>query len=120
MSVGSATLHFILLYLISVYREEYSSLQRYLALYYYSCYFDFPQGILNLKVNTTISDRVILLRQPQKLIRINKMLLILDCSCTTLYRWVKSSIFPQPIIRGGRTLGWPEQAYDEWLKEQQS
>ncbi|TSJ58859.1 AlpA family phage regulatory protein [Atlantibacter subterranea] len=46
------------------------------------------------------------------------MLQLLDCSRTTLYRWVKAGIFPQPIIRGGRTLGWPEQVYQEWLKEQ--
>ncbi|MEE9690581.1 AlpA family phage regulatory protein [Enterobacter sp. HK169] len=71
-----------------------------------------------MKVNTTISDRGLLLRQQQQLIRINKMLQLLDCSRTTLYRWVKAGIFPQPIIRGGRTLGWPEQVYQEWLKEQ--
>lgn len=118
VSVGSANLHFISLSLISAYREEYSPLQRYLALYCYAYYFSL--GILTLKVNITISDRVVLLRQPQQLIRINKMLHLLDCSRTTLYRWVKAGIFPQPIIRGGRTLGWPEQAYDDWLKEQQS
>ncbi|EMH2332066.1 AlpA family phage regulatory protein [Citrobacter freundii] len=71
-----------------------------------------------LKNNNTISDRVVLLRQPQQLIRINKMLQLLDCSRTTLYRWVKAGIFPQPIIRAGRTLGWPEQAYEDWLKIQ--
>ena len=86
----------------------------------YAYYFYFSLGILTLKVNTTISDRVVLLRQPQQLIRINKMLHLLDCSRTTLYRWVKAGIFPQHIIRGGRTLGLPEQAYDNWLKEQQS
>ena len=46
------------------------------------------------------------------------MLQLLDCSRTTLYRWVKAGIFPKPIISGKRTLGWPEQVYEDWLKTQ--
>jgi len=71
-----------------------------------------------LKKQPTISDRVIALHQPQRLIRISAMLKLLDCSRTTLYRWVKSGYFPHPLMRGGKTLGWPASLYEEWLGQQ--
>jgi prophage regulatory protein len=70
-----------------------------------------------LKNKSTMSDRVIALHQPQRLIRINAMLELLDCSRTTLYRWVKSGSFPQPLMRSGKTLGWPANLYESWLAQ---
>ncbi|MDU4843030.1 MULTISPECIES: helix-turn-helix transcriptional regulator [Leclercia] len=64
-----------------------------------------------------MSDRVIALHQPQRLIRINAMLELLDCSRTTLYRWVKSGYFPKPLMRSGKTLGWPASLYENWLAQ---
>ncbi|AVY96190.1 transcriptional regulator [Lelliottia sp. WB101] len=64
----------------------------------------------------TPSGKVIALHQPQRLIRIEMMLQLLNCSRTTLYRWVKGGDFPEPLKRGGRTLGWPAKLYEEWLE----
>lgn len=64
----------------------------------------------------TPSEKVIALYQPQHLIRIYMMLQLLNCSRTTLYRWVKDGDFPEPLKRGGRTLGWPVKLYEEWLE----
>ncbi|MEB5708460.1 AlpA family phage regulatory protein [Pantoea anthophila] len=41
---------------------------------------------------------------------------LLDCSRTTLYRWVKQGVFPQPIMREGRTIGWKLADYEAWQK----
>lgn len=53
---------------------------------------------------------------PQPIIRINKMLQLLDCSRTTLYRWVRNGQFPEPLRNGSRTIGWPISVYEEWIK----
>ncbi|MCH2681304.1 AlpA family phage regulatory protein [Leclercia adecarboxylata] len=45
------------------------------------------------------------------------MLELLDCSRTTLYRWVKSGYFPKPLMRSGKTLGWPASLYENWLAQ---
>ncbi|PLR33795.1 transcriptional regulator [Chimaeribacter coloradensis] len=55
-------------------------------------------------------------QSPQPLIRISKMLELLDCSRTTLYRWVQQGDFPQPLKRAGRTLGWQLSVYESWLQ----
>ncbi|MCE9985262.1 MULTISPECIES: helix-turn-helix transcriptional regulator [Enterobacteriaceae] len=70
-----------------------------------------------MKNKPTMSDKVIALHQPQRLIRISAMLELLGCSRTTLYRWVKSGNFPQPLMRGGKTLGWPASLYEGWLAQ---
>ncbi|WP_325955083.1 helix-turn-helix transcriptional regulator [Pantoea anthophila] len=54
--------------------------------------------------------------RPQPIIRISKMMELLDCSRTTLYRWVKQGVFPQPIMREGRTIGWKLADYEAWQK----
>jgi len=65
-----------------------------------------------------MTEKVIALKQPQRLIRIREMLQLLACSRTTLYRWVKEGIFPTPLMCGGRTLGWPANNYERWLEQQ--
>ncbi|EOU7114866.1 MULTISPECIES: helix-turn-helix transcriptional regulator [Enterobacteriaceae] len=70
-----------------------------------------------MKNKPTMSDKVVALHQPQRLIRIDTMLQLLDCSRTTLYRWVKAGIFPQPIMHEGRTVGWPANTYQCWLEQ---
>lgn len=69
-----------------------------------------------MALKMTLSEKVIALHQPQRLIRIEMMLQLLNCSRTTLYRWVKGGDFPEPLKRGGRTLGWPAKLYEEWLE----
>ncbi len=54
-------------------------------------------------LSTTISH----LPGPQRLIRICEMLDLLNCSRTTLYRWVISGEFPAPKKRAGRTMKQP-------------
>lgn len=65
-----------------------------------------------------MTEKVVVLHQPQRLIRIAAMLELMDCSRTTLYRWVKSGFFPQPLMRGGRTLGWASNSFELWMIEQ--
>ena len=62
-------------------------------------------------LSTTISH----LPGPQRLIRICEMLDLLNCSRTTLYRWVISGEFPAPKKRAGRTMGWTVTQYQQWL-----
>jgi len=33
----------------------------------------------------------------------------------TLWAWVKNKQFPEPIRMNGRTVGWPESVYQDWL-----
>lgn len=73
-----------------------------------------------MKNKVTMSDRIVSFRQPQPLIRIKAMLILLDCSRTTLYRWVKAGIFPQPLMSRGKTLGWTTSAYEHWLTSNQN
>ncbi|MGC1043897.1 helix-turn-helix transcriptional regulator [Pantoea agglomerans] len=62
-------------------------------------------------LSTTVSH----LPGPQRLIRICEMLDLLNCSRTTLYRWVISGEFPAPKKRAGRTMGWKVTQYEQWL-----
>ncbi len=34
----------------------------------------------------------------------------------TLWEWVRDGKFPQPIKINGRTLGWKESTYNEWIE----
>ncbi|WP_034460810.1 helix-turn-helix transcriptional regulator [Buttiauxella noackiae] len=70
-----------------------------------------------MKNKPTMTAKVITLNQPQRLIRIGEMLQLLTCSRTTLYRWVRDGSFPSPLMRGGRTLGWPANYYERWLEQ---
>ncbi|WP_407644453.1 helix-turn-helix transcriptional regulator [Dongshaea marina] len=43
------------------------------------------------------------------------MLHLLGVSRPSLYRWVKKGAFPKPLMYGGRTMGWSETDYLNWL-----
>ncbi len=41
----------------------------------------------------------------------------LKISPTTLWRWRKAGVFPEPIRLGGTNLiGWPSSQVDEWIE----
>lgn len=51
----------------------------------------------------------------ERIIRISEMLILLNISRVTLYRWSKKGLFIKPIQYNGRTIGWKKSNYDEWL-----
>lgn len=54
----------------------------------------------------------------QKLISIKQMTDFLNRDRRTLWAWVRDGKFPEPIKMNGRTVGWPESVYQQWLSEQ--
>nr|WP_024966943.1 AlpA family phage regulatory protein [Pantoea sp. IMH] len=68
-----------------------------------------------MKHENSLSATIRHLPGPQRLIRIREMLDLLNCSRTTLYRWVLSGEFPEPKKRSGRTMGWTVTQYEQWL-----
>lgn len=54
----------------------------------------------------------------QKLISIPDMCGLVNRDRRTLWAWVRDAKFPKPIKMNGRTIGWPESAYQSWLQEQ--
>jgi prophage regulatory protein len=67
--------------------------------------------------NFTMNAKVTAIPQPQRLVRIITMTELLDCSRSTLYRWVEKGLFPAPKMHNGRTLGWTLSQYEGWLAE---
>ena len=43
---------------------------------------------------------------------------ILDVSESTILRWRKDNLIPQPVKVGRRILGWNAEKFDEWLEAQ--
>lgn len=68
-----------------------------------------------MKHENSLSATIRHFPSPQRLIRIREMLDLLNCSRTTLYRWVLSGQFPAPKKRSGRTMGWTVTQYEQWL-----
>lgn len=68
-----------------------------------------------MKQVNSLSTTIRHLPGPQRLIRIREMLDLLNCSRTTLYRWVLNGEFPEPKKRSGRTMGWTVTQYEQWL-----
>ena len=38
-------------------------------------------------------------------------------SRATLYRWVRSGLFPRPIRMGRNSVAWPSSAIEQWQRE---
>ncbi|MCL1078801.1 AlpA family phage regulatory protein [Parashewanella spongiae] len=57
-------------------------------------------------------------QQPERLIRITEMTVLLGIHRSTLNRRVKRKQFPKPKVgANNRTLGWPVSVYNKWLKQ---
>ena len=53
----------------------------------------------------------------QKILSINDICQLVQRNRKTLWTWVHQGLFPQPIKMNGRTIGWPESSYQQWLNE---
>ena len=53
-----------------------------------------------------------------KLLTIKDLCLYFNRHRSTLWSWVDSGNFPQPVKINGRTLGWKPETIKEWLSEQ--
>jgi prophage regulatory protein len=51
----------------------------------------------------------------KKLVRPSQLSAQLSVSITTLWRWRKQKIIPEPISLGARVIGWEQSTIDEWL-----
>lgn len=71
-----------------------------------------------MEYKSSFSDNVPFFHEPQRIIRINAMLILLAVSRTTLWRWVKEGYFPEPHKMQGKTLGWTVKQYHDWLSKQ--
>lgn len=54
---------------------------------------------------------------PKKLISIEEMMVLINRARPTLWKMVDRGDFPQPVKIGKRTIGWTEEAYDNWITE---
>ena len=50
-----------------------------------------------------------------RVLKINEVLEILKVSEPSLYRWIKSGLFPNQIQLGPNSVGWLESEVYEWL-----
>ncbi len=53
----------------------------------------------------------------QKILTINDICQLIQRNRKTLWTWVHQGLFPQPIKMNGRTIGWPESVYEQWLNK---
>ncbi|WP_374011524.1 helix-turn-helix transcriptional regulator [Vibrio parahaemolyticus] len=51
-------------------------------------------------------------------IRANELCDALDISLSTLFRWRKAGIVPEPIALGPRIVGWRTSDIQNWLNDQ--
>lgn len=56
---------------------------------------------------------------PLKIYRPNRVCELLDIDVTTLWRWRKEGLLPEPAFKLGRIEGWTEQQLAALFKEQQ-
>ncbi|RTR38625.1 AlpA family phage regulatory protein [Shewanella canadensis] len=49
---------------------------------------------------------------------IEKALGCVPVSKSTIYRWVKDGLFPEPIRENGRTIGWRAMDVFNWLHQE--
>ena len=56
----------------------------------------------------------------QLIIRPKSLASQLGVSKTTLWRWRREGILPQPLKLGPRMIGWEKSTIDNWLENQRS
>ena len=56
---------------------------------------------------------------PDKLISIQQMCELVNRDRRTLWAWTKQGKFPIGVKLGNRTLGWTQEAFNQWLDQQQ-
>jgi len=54
----------------------------------------------------------------QKILSITAVCELVGRNRRTLWAWVRDGVFPQPIKVHGKTVGWPESVYQNWLAVQ--
>lgn len=52
----------------------------------------------------------------KKIIRANELAQLLGISTTTLWRWRRKNLMPQPIYLGPRMIGWRPEDVNSWLE----
>ena len=52
-----------------------------------------------------------------KFLRQKEVAKLLGISTTTLWRWRKAGIIPQPIYLSGQVVGWRMSVIDAWLED---
>lgn len=56
--------------------------------------------------------------QLQPLISYKQMEVLTGKNRKTLWKWwAKDCSFPKPLTKGGRTIGWKQETYEEWLAQ---
>ena len=50
-----------------------------------------------------------------RIINISEMSYLIGKDRRTLWAWVNEDKFPEPIRMNGRTVGWLESVYQDWL-----
>ncbi|GLS83446.1 helix-turn-helix transcriptional regulator [Paraferrimonas haliotis] len=53
--------------------------------------------------------------KPQKILSITDVCQLVQKNRKTLWDWVKNGDFPKPIMLRGKTLGWSESTYNNWV-----
>ncbi|MFS1488914.1 helix-turn-helix transcriptional regulator [Vibrio splendidus] len=56
----------------------------------------------------------------EALISISEMTKLVNRNRQTLWSWWNTGKFPSPILQNGKTLGWRESDYIEWLRRNQA
>lgn len=51
-----------------------------------------------------------------QLLSITQVCSLINRDRRSLWRWVTEGRFPQPLRLNGRTLGWRQETYQEWLE----
>ena len=54
----------------------------------------------------------------QKILSITEVCDLVGRNRRTLWAWVRDGVFPEPIKVHGKTVGWPESVYQNWLAAQ--
>ncbi len=54
--------------------------------------------------------------QNNRLLSITQVCNLINRDRRSLWRWVTEGRFPQPLRLNGRTLGWRQETYQEWLE----
>lgn len=54
---------------------------------------------------------------PTRFLRMSQVQARTGLSRSTIRRWVRRGLFPQPIRLGERVLGWIEAEVDQWMRE---
>ncbi|WP_411706045.1 helix-turn-helix transcriptional regulator [Edaphovirga cremea] len=57
-----------------------------------------------------------MIKQHNQLLSITQVCTLINRDRRSLWRWVIEGRFPQPLRLNGRTLGWKQETYQEWLE----